>query len=169
MPAYDKPINNIPATSIPSHRVVTTIAAPTSAPSPLPSTSCRFSTNFSSCDTKSLPTINVAQYPARINVAARGPSPVSPAYVDVHPPMLASLPDSQNSKKPNTSTPGNRATCTTSRHEKPCSPLASGNCIPKNSSAQAPAKPAQISSCSVIGKCPAITAASNGTPSAPIP
>ena len=83
--------------------------------------------------------------------------------------MLASSPDWQNNKKPSTSTPGYRATCNASRHEKLCAALASGNCIAKNSSAHAPANPAQIRSCGAIGKCPAITATSNGMPSAPIP
>src|SRR5215470_5520631 len=158
-----------PTISISVDCVAIRIHAPTNAPTALAITNCVFRTNPNNCAAINRPSINEPQYTANTTVATRAPSLASPAYVEVHPAMLASFPDWQNNSMPISSTPGYFTTCPTSRHEKLCDSTAAGNSIDRNPAAHSPAIPAQIHNSCEIVKCPAITAANSGMHSAPTP
>src|SRR2546428_4694259 len=73
------------------------------------------------------PIINPAQYAARIHVAARGGAPTEPTYVDVHPPIADSLPDSKKSKNAKSINAGYFAARSEAKIEKPALSPGRGN------------------------------------------
>src|SRR5207245_7996461 len=90
------------------------------------------------------PIIRPAQYAARIHVAARGGAPTEPTYVDVHPPIADSLPDSKKSRKAKSITAGYFAARSEAKIEKPASSRAGGNGSSRYATVQIPASEAAI-------------------------
>src|SRR5579859_2913277 len=113
--------------------------------------------------------IKAAQYAAKTRVAVRGERPVAPTYVDVQPPMQASLPDSKNKMKACSNRPSYLVTPRTSRHEDACAAFAGGKAMTPYASAHAADRIEQNRNSWAMVKCPSKLAASKGTKSAPMP
>src|SRR5438445_8942206 len=115
------------------------------------------------------PIINPAQYAARIHVAARGGAPTEPTYVDVHPPIADSLPDSKKSSAAKSITAGYLAARSDAKIEKPAGSPGRGNGSRRYATVQIAASTAAINRSCEIDKRPVIDAASSGMNSAPKP
>src|SRR2546428_6825340 len=147
----------------------TSTAVPIADPIPLTNTSRSLLIVASTRAPTMRPSINPAQYAARIHVAARGGAPTEPTYVDVHPPIADSFPDSQKSRNAKSITAGYFAARSEAKIEKPALSPGRGNGRITYATVQMTATDAAIIRSCEIDRRSVIDAASSGRNSAPKP
>ena len=158
-----------PTAIVTSDGDATRTAVPTADPIPLTNTNRSLRMVASTRAPTMRPTIRPAQYAARIHVAARGGAPTEPTYVDVHPPIADSFPDSQKSRSAKSITAGYFAARSEAKIEKPALSRGRGNGSITYASVQMKASDAAIIRSCEIDRRSVIDAASSGMNSAPKP